>query len=141
PSAAEVAGALLGGSAMAAAGTLRQWRADIRKGRVRPLAVSCARRIDGLDAPSLLESGVRIDFADWCAAVGPQGMADELRASAIEMCERVSASAPWRDACRSGGWNSIPLSGGDFELWLTTETARTRSVLRELGLVDTPGTT
>ncbi|MBB6348792.1 tripartite tricarboxylate transporter substrate-binding protein [Nonomuraea muscovyensis] len=141
PTTAEATDALRGGRAVAAAGPLRAWRADLRKGRVRALAVSSARRVDGLDVPSLLESGVRIDFADWCAAVGPQDMAEDLRATAVEMCERVAGSAPWHKACRAGGWQPIPLSGGDFEQWLASETARTRAVLRDLGLVDTPGTT
>lgn len=138
---AEAADALRAGRAVAAAGSLRAWRTGLRKGRVRALAVSSARRVDGLDVPTLLESGVRIDFADWCAAVGPPGMPDELRATAIDMCERVAGSAPWHQACRAGGWQPIPLGGGDFEQWLASETARTRAVLRDLGLIDTPGTT
>lgn len=141
PTGQEVAAALLGRRAVAAAGTVRQWRADLRAGRVRALAVSCARRVPGLDAPSLLESGVRVDFADWSAAVGPQGMTEEQRAAGVELCERAAASDPWRSACRTGGWTSIPLTGADFDQWLTSEIARTRGVLRDLGLVDTSSTT
>ncbi|MEU8246786.1 tripartite tricarboxylate transporter substrate-binding protein [Nonomuraea sp. NPDC048916] len=141
PSAVGAATALLGGRAAAAAGTLGDWRGSIRMGLVRVLAVSCAHRVDGVDAPSLLESGVRVDFADWCAAVGPSGMSEESRASAIEMCEAVADSATWRAACRARGWSSIPLTGDDFEVWLASEIDRTRAVLRDLGLLNTPGTT
>jgi len=34
----------------------------------------------GVEAPSLLECGVRVDFADWCAAVGPEGMSEDGKA-------------------------------------------------------------
>ncbi|MDR8411076.1 hypothetical protein MTP10_20360 [Nonomuraea sp. 3-1Str] len=141
PSSEDVAEALLGGKAAAAAGTLADWRHDIRTGRFKALAVSCAHRVDGIDAPSLLESGVRVDFAAWCAAVGPHGMSGDTRDAALEMCEAVSRSAPWREVCRRRGWSALPLFGDDFALWLGTEIGRTRGVLRDLGLVTTTGTT
>ncbi|MFI7135127.1 Bug family tripartite tricarboxylate transporter substrate binding protein [Nonomuraea sp. NPDC050153] len=128
---------LLSGKAAAAAGPLADWRASIKAGRVRALAVSSARRVPGLDAPTLLESGVRVDFADWSAAFGPENMPDEIRETAVRMCEDVTGSADWEAACRSEGWISIPLGGDDFKLWLGSEVERTRAVLRDLGLVDT----
>lgn len=137
----EAAAAMLGGKAAAATGRLADWRPRIDLGRVRALAVSSAGRVAGVDAPSLLECGVRIDFADWCAVVGPEGMSEERRAAALRMCDEVTESEEWLDACRTTGWESIPLCGDDFGTWLASESARTRKVLRDLGLLDTPGTT
>jgi putative tricarboxylic transport membrane protein len=136
PGSQEAVAALLAGKAAAAAGLLGDWRAAIDRGRAKALAVSCATRVPGLDVPTLLESGVRVDFADWAAAVGPEGMQDGDRESAVRMCDAVTSSPSWRRACRAAGWNSIPLSGDDFELWLTSEVERTRAVLRDLGLLD-----
>ncbi|WP_171074491.1 Bug family tripartite tricarboxylate transporter substrate binding protein [Nonomuraea basaltis] len=137
PSSREAVIALLSGKAAAAAGLLGDWRASIRQRRVRALAVSSAGRVPGLDVPTLLECGVRVDFADWSAAFGPDGMPDESREPAIRMCEEVTGSPGWRAACRAAGWVSIPLSGDDFELWLGTEVERIRAVLRDFGLLDT----
>ncbi|WP_219466621.1 tripartite tricarboxylate transporter substrate-binding protein [Nonomuraea rhizosphaerae] len=137
----EAASALLGGKAAAATGALADWRDPIARGWVRVLAVSSARRVPGVEAPSLLECGVRVDFADWCAAVGPGGMSDDGRAAAIRLCETVTGSARWRRACRAGGWTSIPLSGDDFTVWLTSEIGRTRAVLRDLGMLTMSDTT
>lgn len=136
PGSREAVSALLGGKAAAAAGLLGDWREVIDAGKVRALAVSCAGRVPGLDVPTLLESGVRVDFADWAAAVGPENMPDELRESALRLCDEVTSSPSWRRACRAAGWISIPLSGDDFKLWLTSEVERTRAVLRDLGLLD-----
>ncbi|MFB9630765.1 Bug family tripartite tricarboxylate transporter substrate binding protein [Nonomuraea helvata] len=138
PSSEEAATALLSGKATAAAGLLADWRPGIGAGRVRALAVSTARRVPDLDTPTLLESGVRVDFADWVAAFGPEAMPDGAREAAIRMCDDVTGSPAWDAACRSEGWISIPLSGEDFELWLSTEVERTRAVLRDLGLLDKP---
>ncbi|MFI6923223.1 Bug family tripartite tricarboxylate transporter substrate binding protein [Nonomuraea spiralis] len=135
PSSDEAVSALLGGKAAAAAGLLGDWRPAIDAGRVRALAVSCARRVPGLDVPTLLESGVRVDFADWAAAVGPEDMTEDGRESAVRMCDEVTSSPSWRRACRAAGWISIPLSGDDFKVWLTSEVERTQAVLRDLGLL------
>lgn len=140
PGAAEAASALLGGKAAVAAGPLSAWRPRIDKGKVRVLAVSSADRVEGIDAPTLLECGVRVDFADWCAVLGPKGMKDDERAAAIAMCDRVAASDHWLDACRTRGWTPLPLSGDGFSQWLGSELERTQDVLFDLGLLDTPST-
>ncbi|TYB68713.1 hypothetical protein FXF51_09220 [Nonomuraea sp. PA05] len=137
PRLGEAASALLSGKAVAAAGPLADWRTAIGRGRVRALAVSSARRVPDLEVPTLLECGVRVDFADWTAAFGPEDMPDESRESAVRMCEAVIASSEWEAACLAAGWLPIPLSGDDFARWLDTELARTRAVLRDLGLLDT----
>ncbi|MFB4275408.1 tripartite tricarboxylate transporter substrate-binding protein [Nonomuraea sp. MTCD27] len=137
PSRGEAATALLAGKGAAAAGPLTGWRAGIGRGRVRALAVSSATRVPELDVPTLLECGVRVDFADWVAAFGPEDMADESREAALRMCEVVIGSTGWEAACRAAGWLSIPLVGDDFARWVGTEIARTRAVLRDLGLLDT----
>ncbi|GGP15311.1 hypothetical protein LDL08_25845 [Nonomuraea glycinis] len=135
PNSAEAATALFAGRAAAVVGTLADWRAHIDQKRVRVLAVSCAKRFPGLDAPSLLESGVRVDFANWCAVVGPAAMPEEVHAPAVGMCEEVTGSTAWRRVCRTGGWLPIPLAGEEFVQWLASEVRRTKAVMRDLGLL------
>ncbi|NRQ31718.1 hypothetical protein HII36_07660 [Nonomuraea sp. NN258] len=135
PSSHEAVPALLAGKAAAGVGSLSDWLAHIRSGRVRALAVSSANRVPGLDVPTLLESGVRVDFANWCAAVGPDHLPDDRRDTAVRLCDEVTGSDTWQAACRANGWASMPLSGEDFTLWLTGEVERTREVLRDLGLL------
>lgn len=130
------ASALLAGKAVAVAGPLTEWRSAIGRGQVRALAVSSAQRVPDLDVPTLLECGVRVDFADWTAAFGPEKMSDADRDAAVRMCGQVTGSSAWEAACRAAGWLPIPLLGDDFARWLRTEVARTRAVLRDLGLLD-----
>ncbi|NBE97360.1 hypothetical protein FE391_39610 [Nonomuraea sp. KC401] len=141
PSRHEVVAALSSGKAAAAAGRVAEWRTIIGRGRIRALAVSSAERVPDLDAPTLLESGVRVNFVDWMAAFGPHDMPDESRESAVGMCDEVTRSPGWEAACRDAGWLSLPLTGDDFELWLASEVRRTRGVLRDLGMVDTTKST
>ncbi|MEU4546313.1 tripartite tricarboxylate transporter substrate-binding protein [Nonomuraea dietziae] len=137
PTCADAADALLAGKAGVAAGPLGQWRERIGEGRLRVLAVSSAERVEGIDAPTLLESGARVDFADWSAVLGPNGMGEREKAGAVDLLDEVTGSERWLKACRVKGWTPIPLLGDDFGVWLGSETARTRTVLGELGLLDT----
>ncbi|GAA2414942.1 hypothetical protein GCM10010404_86470 [Nonomuraea africana] len=137
PTCEDAAEALLTGRVGVAAGPLGQWRERIAGGRVRVLAVSSAERVEGIDAPTLLESGARVDFADWSAVLGPDEMGDGERARAVDLLDEVARSERWLRACRDKGWTPLPLLGDDFRVWLGSETARTRAVLGELGLLDT----
>lgn len=142
PGTAEAAGALLAGRVAAAAGTLAGWRPYIDGGRVRVLAVSCAERFPGVDAPSLLECGVRVNFTSWSAAVGPGDMPETARAAAVGMCEEVTGSPGWRRTCEEGGWSVVPLAGELFAAWVAAEIRRTKTVLQDLGLLESgKGTT
>ncbi|MDF5752221.1 tripartite tricarboxylate transporter substrate-binding protein [Spongiactinospora sp. TRM90649] len=133
-----VASAVLGGRAAAGIGPVHQWERRLGSGDARALAVSSAARVEGVDAPSLLECGVRVDYADWCGLLGPGGMSDDERALAVEVCDRLGDSPYWREACRGREWISHHLSGDGFAQWLGGETIRMRAALRDLGLLNRP---
>ncbi|GHE32774.1 C4-dicarboxylate ABC transporter substrate-binding protein [Streptosporangium violaceochromogenes] len=132
---AEGAEALYEGRVTALLGPARSFMPEIAAGRMHPLVVSSAERIDGIDAPTLMEREVRLEYADWCGLLGPRGMSDREREEAVALCDRVDASPRWRAACAANGWSRIYLGGDDFRRWLVTETRRTRAVLAELGLL------
>jgi len=137
-SAREAAAAVLDGRAAAAIGPLRQWRRRLAARDARALAVSSADPVAGLEAPSLRECGVRVDYSDWCGLIGPAGaVGGEL---AAEVCDRLGGAPAWERACRAAGWNMIHLAGDEFRRWLTAESARVRTVLRDLGLLKHPNT-
>ncbi|WP_406313674.1 tripartite tricarboxylate transporter substrate-binding protein [Streptosporangium sp. NBC_01639] len=133
----EAAQALHDGRVAALLGSARSFVPEIAAGRLRPLMVSSAERIDGIDAPTLMELDIRLEYTDWCGVLGPRGMSAEDRDAAVALCDRIDASPRWRAVCVANGWNRVYLSGDDFRQWLVTETGRTREVLNELGLLST----
>ncbi|WP_433239488.1 tripartite tricarboxylate transporter substrate-binding protein [Streptosporangium sp. CA-135522] len=132
--------ALYDGRVTALLGSARSFVPGIAAGRLRPLVVSSGERIDGIDAPTLMELDVRLEYTDWCGVLGPRGMSSEDRDAAVALCDRLDASPRWRAVCAANGWNRVYLSGEDFRQWLVTETGRTREVLNDLGLLSTFGT-
>ncbi|MFF5207287.1 Bug family tripartite tricarboxylate transporter substrate binding protein [Streptosporangium sp. NPDC000396] len=128
------------GRVAALLGSARSFMPEIAAGRLRPLVVSSAERIEGIDAPTLMELDVRLEYTDWCGVLGPRGMSREDRDAAVALCDRIDGSPRWRALCAANGWNRVYLSGDDFRQWLTTETGRTRGVLGELGLLSATAT-
>ncbi|GAA3447730.1 Bug family tripartite tricarboxylate transporter substrate binding protein [Planomonospora venezuelensis] len=135
PGLADASEALHGGRTTALLGPARSFAAEVAAGRLRPLAVSAADRIDGIDAPTLMELEIRLEYSDWYGVLGPRGMDDGDRAAAVALCDRLDASPRWRDRCAREGWDRVHLSGDDFRTWLATETRRTREALHEFGLL------
>ncbi|GAA3147848.1 hypothetical protein GCM10010466_43560 [Planomonospora alba] len=132
--------ALYGGRVAAVLGPVRSLAAEIAARRLRPLAVSSRERVDGVDAPALMELDVRLEYSDWRGLMGPAEMGAEDREAAVALCERIDASPRWRGLCARQGWSRLYLSGDDFRQWLSTEIERTRGVLYELGLLNPSNT-
>ncbi len=129
----EAVEALQEGRVAALLGSAHSFLPEIAAGRVRPLVVSSSERIDGIDAPTLMERDIRLEYADWCGVLGPRGMSPEDREQAVALCDRIDASPRWQAICEANGWSRVYLSGDDFRQWLVAETRRTRGVLNELG--------
>ncbi|MCC5581636.1 hypothetical protein IMZ11_39145 [Microtetraspora sp. AC03309] len=135
PDLSHVLAATLDGRAVAGLGGRRELAAHIRAGRVRPLAVSSRERLDGVDAPTLMESGVRMQYANWTGLLGPGRLGDQGRERLLDLCRAIADLPGWADACRANGWVPMYLDGDDFRQWLSTETRRTKAVLGDLGLL------
>ncbi|MEN3538173.1 tripartite tricarboxylate transporter substrate-binding protein [Microbispora sp. ZYX-F-249] len=129
---AQAVAAVLDGRLALGFGSRREVAPHVRAGRLRPLAVSSAERLPGLDAPTLSESGVRVVYADWTGLVAPPGTPgpDAL----LDLCRAVTATPGWRSLCERNDWTPMWLDGDDFRQWLTGEARRTALLLNDLGL-------
>ncbi len=135
PDLSHMLAALAEGSAVAGVGGSTELAAPIRTGQVRPLAVSSTDRLDGLDAPTLKESGVRTHYANWSGLLGAGRLPERERERLLDLCRAVADMPGWEEACRANGWTPMYLDGDDFRQWLGTETRRAKSILRELGFL------
>ncbi|MER7817486.1 tripartite tricarboxylate transporter substrate binding protein [Streptomyces sp. NPDC096153] len=107
---------------------------QIRSGELRLLAVTGPKRVPGLDAPTLRESGLDTDFTNWRGIVAPPGLSATERDKLIGLVTELHGSKQWRESMRKNGWDDAFLPGDEFGDFLQTQDRRVDSVLKELGL-------
>jgi putative tricarboxylic transport membrane protein len=129
----EALGAILGGQVSVGINGLAEFAAQIDAGALRVLAVSSAERLPGVDAPTLRERGVDVEFENWRSVVAPPGITAEQRARLEAAVEAMVRSSEWRDLLARFRWLDRHLAGDEFAAFAAAEERRVRAVLRELG--------
>jgi putative tricarboxylic transport membrane protein len=124
--------AVLGGQLSAAVSGYAEFAGQIAAGQLRVLAVSSAARVPNIDAPTLRESGIALDLANWRAIVAPPGLSDAEQDALVERLTRLAASAPWRATLAQNGWEDQFLTGQAFRQFLLAEQSRIEAVLQRL---------
>jgi putative tricarboxylic transport membrane protein len=131
----ELLAAVLGGKVTFGVSGLSEYADQIEAGELRVLAVTAAQRVPGVDAPTLKEAGVNVEFANWRGIVAPPGLSDEGRAELVAAFTALRESPEWAQALERNGWQDAFLPGDDFAAFLHSENDRVAGVLRNLGLV------
>ena len=130
--------AVLGGQLAAAVSGYSEFAGQIAAGQLRVLAVSSPGRVNGIDAPSIRESGIALDLANWRAIVAPPGLSDAEQAALTERMTRMATSAQWQATLERSGWDDLFLAGPEFRQFLLAEQSRIEDVLRRLSTNDQP---
>ena len=124
--------AVLGGQLSAAVSGYAEFAGQIAAGQLRVLAISSASRVPGIEAPTLRESGVALDLANWRAIVAPPGLSDAEEEALTARITRVATSAQWRSTLDQNGWEDQFLTGPPLRQFLLAEQSRIEDVLRRL---------
>lgn len=107
---------------------------QIEAGELRPLAISSADRLPGIDIPTLIEQGYDVEVANWRGLLAPPGIDDATRAELIAIVEEMRDTPEWEDAVDRNNWLDEFAGGDDFDAFLDEETARIERIMEELGL-------
>ena len=131
--------AVLGGQVTAAVSGYGEFAGQIAAGQLRPLAISAAKRIATIQAPTLREAGVPLDLANWRAIVAPPGLSDAEHDALIARVTRMATSEAWKKAVAQNGWDDLFLAGADFRQFLLAEQSRVEAVLHRLAATEAAG--
>ena len=134
-SSAEAIAAILDGKVAVGIAGNGEFDDQIKAGKLRALAVTGPKRLDGVDAPTLIETGIALEIGNWRGVVAPPGIAPEQRSALAEAVEAVRRSPVWIEGIRQKGWEDAYLAGDAFESFLKEEQARLAGVLKSLGLL------
>ena len=126
--------AILGNKLGFAASGAGEFLQQIKSGDLRVLATSGSKRLEGVDAPTLKESGIDLEFTNWRGMVAPPGISDADKAKLIAALEKMHGTAGWKEALKTHSWTDAFITGDEFKSFLTDQDKRVADVLTKLGL-------
>ncbi len=129
----EALAAVLGAQVSVGVNGLAEFAAQIDAGTLRVLAVSSAERLPGVDAPTLRERGIDVEFENWRSVVAPPGLTAEDRDRLTALVAAMVQTPEWRELLARFRWLDRHLDGEKFATFAADEERRVRAILRELG--------
>jgi putative tricarboxylic transport membrane protein len=132
----EILAALGGGKIKAAISGASEFRPFAETGRIRIIAVSGPNRLDGLDAPTLQESGIPIEMGNWRGFAGGPDMTDAGRKAWLERFEKLHSADAWKETLKAQGWEDAYLAGDDFVKFIDAENEKWSAALKEVGILN-----
>jgi putative tricarboxylic transport membrane protein len=130
----ELLAAVLGNKIAFGVSGLSEFADQIAAGELRVLAVTAGQRTPGVDAPTLKEAGVDLEFANWRGIVAPPGLDERARAELVGAFTTLRRTPEWQDALQRNRWDDAFLPADQFGAFLASENDRVAGVLRDLGL-------
>ncbi|NGN67742.1 tripartite tricarboxylate transporter substrate binding protein [Streptomyces sp. A7024] len=130
----ELLASILGGKVAFGVSGVGEYLDQIKSGDLRVLAVTSPKPHPGLDAPTLKETGLDVEFTNWRGIVAPPGLSDADRDRLIKLFDRLHDSAAWRESLKKNGWTDAYMTGAKFGDFLDAQDKRVVSVLKELDL-------
>ena len=131
----ETLAALLGNKVSAGISGVSEYAEQVKAGKLRALAVTGPERVEGIDAPTLTEAGLDIEFINWRGVVAPAGLSEAATQRLIDLVTEMHDSAEWKEALETNGWEDTFMTGDEFADFIAEERTVTTTVLRDLGLV------
>jgi putative tricarboxylic transport membrane protein len=128
---------LIEGRAQLATVTAASALPELHAGKVRILAVSAPRRLDGLleEVPTLLECGVDCSVGMWRGVIGAPSIPPSVVAFWDSTLRLATGSARWRAELARQYWADTYLSSAETVGFLNQQRMDMASALRDVGMI------
>ncbi|HEY3260359.1 MAG TPA: tripartite tricarboxylate transporter substrate binding protein [Pseudonocardiaceae bacterium] len=130
----ELLAALLGAKVTFGATGVGEIKEQAKAGKLKVLAVTTATRVEGIDAPTLKEAGIDLQFSNWRGMVAPGGLTNDQKQTLVTLLTKMHDSTEWKATLKEKNWTDAFLAGTDFDTFLKNEDQRVAKILRDLGL-------
>jgi putative tricarboxylic transport membrane protein len=126
---------ILGGHVTAGVNGYAEFAGQIEAGALRPLAISSAERLEGVDIPTFKEQGVDVELTNWRGVVAPPGISDEDKQALGDTIDKMAESEAWQTTLKDRAWLDLYLPADEFAQFLQQDTKQVETVLKDIGLV------
>jgi putative tricarboxylic transport membrane protein len=128
----EAVAAIIGGHVTAGISGLSEFAPHIKSGKMRALAVSSPRKIEGI--PTLKEQGVDVELSNWRGIWAAPGITPAQRDELVRTVERAVKSPSWQESLKKQDWDDFYLAGDAFGKYVEAENKRLGDILAQLAL-------
>lgn len=130
----ELLTAVLGGQVAFGVTGVGETLDQIEAGKLKALGVSSTERVSSVDAPTLKEGGVDLEFINWRGWIAPGGLDEKEKTALTDLAAKMHDTQQWKDALAKNGWTDAYMGADEFATFIKQEDARIRAVLNQLGL-------
>jgi putative tricarboxylic transport membrane protein len=123
---------IIGGHVAAGVSGLGEFAEQIKAGRMRALAVSSPKALDGI--PSLKEQGIDVELGNWRGIFAAPGITPAQRDALIAAVKGGTDSPMWKESLTKFGWDAAYLPGDEYKKFLDEDIKRIGAIIDSLGL-------
>jgi putative tricarboxylic transport membrane protein len=128
----EAVSAIIGGHVTAGISGLSEFASHIKSGKMRALAVSSPKALEGI--ASLKEQGVDVELANWRGIFAAPGISKAQRDELIAAVEKGVKSPAWQETLKKQDWSDFWLAGDAYGKYVEEENKRLGEILGALAL-------
>jgi len=129
--------ALLGNNSQVLASSISAAMAQIKAGKVRPLAMFGAERAKSLpDVPAMKELGYNVEYYLWVGLFAPKGTSDTIITYLRDNIKKAAHSPQFATALTNLGQDLAYLDQPEFKTFWDADTKRIEEAVRQIGKVD-----
>jgi tripartite-type tricarboxylate transporter receptor subunit TctC len=128
--------ALLGNNSQVLVSSISAANAQIKAGKVRPLAMFGAKRSRALpDVPTMTELGYDIEYYLWVGAFAPKGTPDHVITFMRDASKKAAQTEPFKTAMTNLGQDVDYLDAPEFAKFWDADAKRIEDAVRTIGRV------
>jgi putative tricarboxylic transport membrane protein len=131
----EAAAAVLGGNVTVGGSGFGEFAEYINAGKMKPIAVTSAERLPGVNVPTLKEQGIDVEIGNWRGVYGAPGITPEQRKALTDLVLAAVRTPAWAEAVKKNDWTPAVLSGDAFARFVDDEFASLRATMVKSGMV------
>ena len=128
----EAVSAIIGGHVTAGISGLSEFAQHIKTGKMRALAVSSPKSIEGIK--SLKEQGIEVELANWRGIFAAPGITAAQRDELIKAVQAGVKSKSWQESLKKNDWEDFWLAGDEYGKFVEAENKRLGDILGALSL-------
>jgi putative tricarboxylic transport membrane protein len=131
----EAVAAILGGNVTVGGSGYSEFQQYIETGKMRPIAVTSAKRLKGIDIPTMIEQGYNIDIGNWRGVYAPAGLTAAQRKALTDMVLKATKSKSWTESLAKNNWTPAWMPNPEFDDFVDREFASLRATMVKAGMI------